>query len=139
MRQVLHGRRPWWDRQGCFFVDPSWVEPTVDSRNRYPSWVEVSINVDVRYHHLSEPRIKNLRVNIAFAPSNSSLYILATCITYFPLLIYSCHACLSCIVNVQTCAKTPLQLKEIKNCNFSHLVSNHPPPLDTSSRSFQFL
>ena len=38
----------WWDRQGCFFVDPSWVEPSVDSRNRYPSWVEVSINVDVR-------------------------------------------------------------------------------------------
>ena len=35
------------DRQGCFFVDPSWVEPSVDSRNRYPSWVEVSINVDV--------------------------------------------------------------------------------------------
>ena len=35
-------------RQGCFFVDPSWVEPSVDSRNRYPSWVEVSINVDVR-------------------------------------------------------------------------------------------
>ena len=39
--------RPWWDRQGCFFMDPSWVEPSVDSRNRYPSWVEVSINVDV--------------------------------------------------------------------------------------------
>ena len=48
VRQVLHGRRPWWDRQGCFFVDPSWVEPSVDSRSRYPSWVEVSINVDVR-------------------------------------------------------------------------------------------
>ena len=41
-------------------MDPSWVEPCVDSRNRYPwvepcvdsrnhypSWVEVSINVDV--------------------------------------------------------------------------------------------
>ena len=27
--------------------DPSWVEPSVDSRNHYPSWVEVSINVDV--------------------------------------------------------------------------------------------
>ena len=48
VRQVLCGRRPWWDRQGCFFVDPSWVEPSVDSCNRYPSWVEVSINVDVR-------------------------------------------------------------------------------------------
>ena len=24
-----------------------WVEPCVDSCNRYPSWVEVSINVDV--------------------------------------------------------------------------------------------
>ena len=29
-------------------ASPSWVEPSVDSRNRYPSWVEVSINVDVR-------------------------------------------------------------------------------------------
>ena len=48
VREVLHGRWPWWDRQGCFFVHPSWVEPSVDSRNRYPSWVEVSINVDVR-------------------------------------------------------------------------------------------
>ena len=48
VRQVLRGRWPWWDRQGCFFVDPSWVEPSVASRNRYPSWVEVSINVDVR-------------------------------------------------------------------------------------------
>ena len=48
VRQVLRGRQPWWDRQGCFFVDPSWVEPSVDSRNRYPSWVEVSLNVDVR-------------------------------------------------------------------------------------------
>jgi hypothetical protein len=44
----LHGRKPWWNRQGCFFVDPLWVEPSVDSRSRYPSWVEVSINVDVR-------------------------------------------------------------------------------------------
>ena len=48
VRQVLRGRWPWWDRQGCFFVDPSWVEPFVDSCNRYPSWVEVSINMDVR-------------------------------------------------------------------------------------------
>ena len=48
VRQVLRGRWPWWDRQGCFFVDPSWVEPSVDSRSCYPSWVEVSINVDVR-------------------------------------------------------------------------------------------
>ena len=38
----------WWDRQGCFFVDPSRVEPFVDSHNRYPSWVQVSTNVDVR-------------------------------------------------------------------------------------------
>ena len=36
------------DRQGCFFMDPSWVEPSVESRNRYPSWVEVSVNVDVQ-------------------------------------------------------------------------------------------
>ena len=36
------------DRLGFFFMDPSWVEPSVDSRNRYPPWVEVSINVDVR-------------------------------------------------------------------------------------------
>ena len=48
VRQVLRGRWPWWDRQGCFFVDPSWVEHSMNSRNCYPSWVEVSINVDVR-------------------------------------------------------------------------------------------
>jgi len=47
VRKVLRGRWPWWDRQGWFFVDPSWVEPSVDSCNRYPSWIEVSINVDV--------------------------------------------------------------------------------------------
>ena len=48
VRQVLHERWTWWDIKGCFFVDPSWVEPSVDSRNRYPSWVEVSINMDVQ-------------------------------------------------------------------------------------------
>src|SRR3989337_3266968 len=47
-RLVLRGSKPWWNRQGCFFVDPSWVEPSVDSHSRYPPWVEVSINVDVR-------------------------------------------------------------------------------------------
>ena len=42
-------------RNRCPWVEPCvdsrnrcpWVEPCVDSRNRYPSWVEVSINVDV--------------------------------------------------------------------------------------------
>ena len=48
VRQVLRGRWPWSDKQGCFFVDPSWVEPSVDSCNHYPSLVEVSSNVDVR-------------------------------------------------------------------------------------------
>jgi hypothetical protein len=48
VRLALRGRRPWCNRQGCFFADPSWVEPSVDSRSRYPPWIEVSINVDVR-------------------------------------------------------------------------------------------
>ena len=57
VRQVLCGRWPWWDRQGCFFMDPSWVVASSWTplggalrglRNRYPSWVELSINVDVR-------------------------------------------------------------------------------------------
>ena len=48
VRQVLRGRWLWWDRQGCFFVKSSWVEPSLDSRILYLSWVEVSINVDVR-------------------------------------------------------------------------------------------
>ena len=26
-------RWPWWDRQGCFFMDPSWVEPSVHLRS----------------------------------------------------------------------------------------------------------
>ena len=37
---------------------------------------------------------------IAFHTPITSLYFLATCMLYFPLLIYSCHACLKCIVNV---------------------------------------
>ena len=41
VRLVLHGRRPSWNIRGCYFVDPSWVDPSVDSRDRYPSWVEV--------------------------------------------------------------------------------------------------
>ena len=48
VRQVLRWWWPWWARQGCFFVDPWWVEPSMDSRNTYPSWVEVFINMDVR-------------------------------------------------------------------------------------------
>ena len=97
VRQVLRGRRPWWDRQGCFFVDPSWVEPSVDSRNRYPSWVEVSINVDVRQHHLSEPRQKHPCLQLRLNSPNPSLYIFASCMLYFPLPIYSLHACLNCV------------------------------------------
>ena len=42
---------------GCFFVDPSWVEPFVDSRNRYPLWVEPSVDSRNRYHSWVEVSI----------------------------------------------------------------------------------
>ena len=41
VRQVLHGRWPLWDRQGCFFVAPSWTHATFTLGG-------LSINVDVR-------------------------------------------------------------------------------------------
>ena len=64
VRQVLHGRWPWWDKQGCFFMDPSWVEPSVDSCNRYPSWVEISMST------------------LRLLPPNSSLYLHMQCFTF---------------------------------------------------------
>ena len=71
---------------------------------------------------------KNLRVSNCICTLKSHPFtFLQSCMLYFPLLIYSCHACLICIVNVKTCAKTPLQIKEINNCNFSYLESIHPP------------
>src|SRR3954469_22343545 len=109
---------PWWNRQGCFFVDPSWVEPSVDSRNRYPPWVEVSINVDVRYHHLSEPRQKHPCLQLRLNTPNPSLYILASCMLYFSLLIYSLHACLICIVFVKLVLKLHLNLRILKIATF---------------------
>src|SRR3954470_23611445 len=58
---------------------------------------------------------------------------------YFPLLIYSLHACLICIVCAEIVPKTSLKPKRLKNCNFSTkcLIT---PPLDTpSSRSYSIL
>ena len=42
---------------GCFFVDPSWVEPSVDSCNRYPLWVEPSVDSRNRYPLWVEPSV----------------------------------------------------------------------------------
>ena len=52
---------------------------------------------------------------------------------YFPLLLYSLHACLICIVNVEIVPKLHLNSKNLKNCNFATkcLIT---PPLDTSSQ-----
>ena len=56
---------------------------------------------------------------------------------YIPLLIYSLHACLICIVYVEIVPKTPLKPKRPKNCNFSTKCLITSPPLDTStSRSY---
>src|SRR3954470_13640911 len=122
---------PWWDRQGCYFVDPSWVEPSVDSRNRYPSWVEVSTNVDVGYHHLSKQREKHPCLQYHLNSPNPSLYILASCMLYFPLPIYSLHACLICIVCAEIVPKTSLKPKRLKNCNFSTKCLITPPSRHT--------
>src|SRR4051812_1736447 len=100
-------------------MDPSWVEPSVDSRNRYPPWVEVSINMDVRLHHLSEPRQKHPCLQLRLNSPNPSLYILARCMLYFPLLIYSLHACLICIMNVEIVHKLHLNRKSLKNATLA--------------------
>src|SRR3954471_16739169 len=56
---------------------------------------------------------------------------------YIPLLIYSLHACLICIVYVEIVPKTSLKPKRLKNCNFSTKCLITPPPLDTpTSRSY---
>ena len=72
-------RWPWWDRQGCFFVDPSWVEPSVDSRNCYPPWTYDSTSY--RNH------ANNLRVYIVFAPSK--VLPLPSCAMFYISLLYS--------------------------------------------------
>ena len=75
-----------------------------------------------RYHD------KNLRVSkLRLHTPIPSLYILASCMLYFSLLIYSLHSCLICIVIVKLVPKLHFNLKKLKNCNFSCLVSNHPP------------
>ena len=66
-----------------------------------------------------------------------SLYILAICMLYFPLLIYSLHACLNCIVYAWNWVNLPPQLEKLKNCQCCVFRVYSPPPLDTSSWSFQ--
>ena len=82
VRQVLHGRWPWWDRQGCFFVDPSLVDSSVDSRTvtlrglKSPStWmydstppIETTPKISVSFLHLHS--------------SNPSLYYHMQCLTF---------------------------------------------------------
>ena len=48
-----------------------------------------------------------------------SLYILASCMLYFPLLIYLLHACLICIVIVKLVPKLHFNLKKLKTATFS--------------------
>ena len=46
VRQVLRGRWPWWDRQGCFFVDPSWVVASSWTlRGWSPPWTRATITL----------------------------------------------------------------------------------------------
>ena len=108
---------------------PPWTRATVTLRGlKSPStWMYDSTTY--RNH------TKNVRVsNCVRVLQNPSLYILASCMLYFPLPIYSWHACLICIVNVEIVPKLHLNSKNLKNCNFATkcLIT---PPLDTSSRS----
>ena len=110
----------------------------MDSRNRYPPWVEVSINVDVRQQHLSEPRQKHPCLQLRLNTPNPSLYILASCMLYFPLLIYSLHACLICIVNVKLVPNLHLNLRKLKNYNFGTQCLITPPSRHLFSRSYKW-
>ena len=46
VRQVLRGRWPWWDRQGCFFVDPLWVVASSWTLREWsPPWTRATITL----------------------------------------------------------------------------------------------
>ena len=86
VREVLHGRWPWLDRQGCFFVDTSWVEPpwtraTVTLCGLKSPWTWMYDSTTYRNH------AKNLHVYIAFAPSN--LLPLPSYAMFYILLLYN--------------------------------------------------
>ena len=69
---------------GIHKVASSWVEPSVDSRNCYPSWVDVSINVDTIAPPIGTTE-KISASTLRFLPPNSSLYLHME-MFYIPLL-----------------------------------------------------
>ena len=54
-------------------------------------------NFLVQLHNLVEGSQAKPNLSRGHHSPNSSLYILASCMLYFPLLIHSLHACLNCV------------------------------------------
>src|SRR3954467_12345487 len=63
-------------------------------------------------------RIEGVTLQLRLNSPNPSLYILASCMLYFPLLIYSLHAFLICIVFVKLVPKFHFNLKKLKTGTF---------------------
>src|SRR3954463_15220926 len=92
---------------------PPWTRATVTLRGlKSPStWMYDSTTY--RNHAKKHPCLQ-LHLNTP----NPSLYILASCMLYFLLLIYSLHAFLICIVFVKLVLKLHLNLRILKTATF---------------------
>ena len=100
VRQVLRGRWPWWDRQGCF----SWTLRGWTLRGLAQLLPFVGWSLHQRGCMIAPPirttDKKSSCLQLRLHSSIPSLYILAICMLYSFCCSYSCHAYLKCIVNV---------------------------------------
>ena len=141
--QFLRGRWPWWDRQGCFFVDPLWVVASSWTLCGWsPSWTRATVTLcgwsppwtraTVTLHGLKSPSTwmydsttyRNHGSKITVSPncvctlqSRPFTFLQLACFT-FCCSYTLCHACLICIVDVKLVPKLHLNLRNLKNCNF---------------------
>ena len=92
---------------------PTWTRATVTLHGlKSPSmWMYDSTTYR---NHAKNLRVSKLRLDTPIP----SLYILAICMLYFSLLIYSLHACLMCIVNVKLVPKLHINLRKLKTATF---------------------
>ena len=85
---------------------PPWTRATITLRGWSPPWTRATVTLrglkspstwmydSTTYrNHAKNLRVSKLRLHTPISP----LYILATCMLYFPLLIYSLYACLNCV------------------------------------------
>src|SRR3954469_3304557 len=91
-----------WNLRGW---SPPWTRATVTLRGLKSPSMWMYDSTTYRNHD------KNICVS-------NCVYILASCMLYFPLLIYSLHACLICIVFVKLVLKLHLNLRILKSATF---------------------